>query len=308
MRHIAVFLAHDCPARDRRVGPTRGSKIVSVLFDAGVNHSGRLPVYQVMAGGSLRLYRTVRDEQEAAMRGQLKAVVIAGAMLTAGLGLGPLAPANAATTPLAINTSGLPCAGGVCSLAEGNVGTAFETELFGTGGNPDVNLSYVWTVVKGSLPAGLTDELDQGTLIGTPTTAGTSSFTVQLSDTAGDPTASQAFTIAIGTGNLDQVTITNATYITGKFHRLGITVDDANTTGVTLTAYITATGAEIGVLAEGSEVSESGQFVLDGIYRGGGASVPAGAFTGSTPGSVTVKSSLGATATRTVTVVQGPKY
>jgi large repetitive protein len=232
------------------------------------------------------------------MRGQLKAVVIAGAMLTAGLGLGPLASASAATTPLAINAPGESCAGSICSLAEGNVGTAFVASLVPSGSAfSDDGYPYVWTIVKGSLPAGLT--LSQGYLSGTPTTAGTSSFTVQLTDTAGDPPASRAFTIAIGTGNLDQVAITNATYRTGKDAHLGITVLDANTTGVTLTAYITATGAEIGVLTENGG---------DGIYLGGGAEVPAGAFTGSTPGSVTIKSSLGATATSTVTVVQGPKY
>jgi hypothetical protein len=62
-----------------------------------VNHSGRLPVYTVMAGGTLRLRGTVRHDQEAAMRGQLKALVIAGAMLPAGLGLAPLASASAAS-------------------------------------------------------------------------------------------------------------------------------------------------------------------------------------------------------------------
>ena len=187
------------------------------------------------------------------------------------------------------------------------MGTAFVASLVPSGSAfSDDGYPYVWTIVKGSLPAGLT--LSQGYLSGTPTTAGTSSFTVQLSDTAGDPTASRAFTIAIGTGNLDQVAITNATYRTGKDAHLGITVLDANTTGVTLTAYITATGAEIGVLTEGSGVSESGQFVLDGIYAGGGSGTFGGAFTGSTPGSVTVRSSLGATATRTVTVVQETKY
>ena len=102
---------------------------MSVLFGAGVNHSGRLPVYKVTAGGTLRLYQTVRDVQEAAMRRPLKAVVIAGAMLTAGLGLGPLASASAATTPLAINAPGESCAGSICSLAEGNVGTAFVASL-----------------------------------------------------------------------------------------------------------------------------------------------------------------------------------
>jgi hypothetical protein len=241
------------------------------------------------------------------MRGQIKALVLAGAMLTAGLGLAPLASASAATTPLAINAPGESCAGGICSLAEGNVGTAFWAYLVPSGSDSVYDYPYVWTIVKGSLPAGLT--LYQGNLMGSPTTAGTSSFTVQLSDTAGDPPASQAFTIAIGTGNLDQVTITNAHFTTGKHTELGITVDDANTAGVTLTAYVTATGAEIGVLAEGDGgVNEAGQFVLDGIYAGGGSGTFGGAFTGSTPGSVTVKSSLGASATSTVTVVQGPKY
>jgi hypothetical protein len=63
-----------------------------------VNHSGRLPVHKVMAGGTLRLCGpTVRHDQEVAMRGQLKALLIAGAMLPAGLGLAPLASASAAS-------------------------------------------------------------------------------------------------------------------------------------------------------------------------------------------------------------------
>jgi hypothetical protein len=228
------------------------------------------------------------------MRGQLKALVIAGAMLTAGLGTS--AAASAATTPpLAITTTGEPCAGGVCSLAEGNVGVGFEATVIATGGAPDQNLDdspYTWAITGGSLPAGLTfdNEYGEGVLSGTPTKAGTSSFTVQVTDSAGGGTVSQAFTIAIGTGNLDQVNITAAYYyLNASYHHvLVIFASDANT-GVTLTAYVTSTGQKIGQLEGGA-----GEFHNDFIGT-------IDAFNGSDPSTITVKSSLGGTATSAFT-------
>jgi hypothetical protein len=231
------------------------------------------------------------------MRGQLKALVIAGAMLTAGLGLAPLASASAATTPpLAITTTGEPCAGGVCSLAEGNVGVGFEATLVATGGAPSQEGSdpapYTWAIKSGSLPAGLTfdNANDEGVLSGTPAKAGTSSFTVQVTDSAGGGTVSQAFTIAIGTGNLDQVNITAAYYyLNASYHHvLVIFASDANT-GVTLTVYVTSTGQKIGQLGGGA-----GEFHTDFIGT-------IDAFNGSNPSTITVKSSLGGTATSAFT-------
>ena len=230
------------------------------------------------------------------MRGQLAALVIAGAMLTAGLGTS--AAARAATTPpLAITTTGEPCAGGVCSLAEGNVGVGFEATLVATGGAPSQNgvdpPPYTWAIKSGSLPAGLTfdNANDEGVLSGTPAKAGTSSFTVQVTDSAGGGTVSQAFTIAIGTGNLDQVNITAAYYyLNASYHHvLVIFASDANT-GVTLTAYVTSTGQQIGQL----EDPPSGEFqsTFSGTFD---------AFNGSNPSTITVKSSLGGTATSAFT-------
>ena len=230
------------------------------------------------------------------MRGQLTALVIAGAMLTAGLGTS--AAASAATTPpLAITTTALPCAGGVCSLAKGDVGVGFAVTVVATGGAPSQNgvdpPPYTWAIKSGSLPAGLTfdNEYDEFVLSGTPTKAGTSSFTVQVTDSAGGGTVSQAFTIAIGSGNLDQVTITTADYYLSAsyHHELEIIASDANT-GVTLTAYVTSTGQEIGQLEGGS-----GEFhnTFSGTFGG--------AFTGSNPSTITVKSSLGGTATSALT-------
>ena len=236
------------------------------------------------------------------MRGQLTALVIAGAMLTAGLGTS--AAASAATTPpLAITTTALPCAGGVCSLAKGNVGVGFEATLVATGGAPSQNgvdpPPYTWAITSGSLPAGLTfnDEyVDEVFLSGTPTKAGTSSFTLQVTDSAGGGTVSQAFTIAIGTGNLDQVIITKALYYKNHSYqqKLQIIASDANTSA-TLTAYVTSTGQQIGL----PEVGGFGD-TFSGTFGG--------AFAGSNPSTITIKSSLGGTATSPVTVCPGTEY
>jgi large repetitive protein len=234
------------------------------------------------------------------MRGQLKALVMAGAMLTAGLGAS--AAASAATTPpLAITTTALPCAGGVCSLAKGDVGVGFAVTVISTGGAPDQNVDdspYTWAIKSGSLPAGLTfdNEYGEGILSGTPTKAGTSSFTVQVTDTSGGGTVSQAFTIAIGTGNLDQVTITKAVYYKNHSYqqKLQIIASDANTSA-TLTAYVTSTGQQIGL----PEVGGFGD-TFSGTFGG--------AFAGSNPSTITIKSSLGGTATSPVTVCPGTEY
>ena len=97
------------------------------------------------------------------MRGQFKALAVAGVTLAAGLGT--VASASAATAPLTIETSMYSCSGGVCSLGQGNVGTNFQSDPVATGGpaytGPESS-PYVWTVTSGSLPAGL--ELDGGLL------------------------------------------------------------------------------------------------------------------------------------------------
>jgi len=234
------------------------------------------------------------------MRGRLAALVIAGAMLTAGLGTSAAASA-ATTSPLAITTTALPCAGGVCSLAKGNVGVGFEVTVVSTGGAPDQNVDdspYTWAITSGSLPAGLTfaNEYGEGILSGTPTKAGTSSFTLQVTDTSGGGSVSQAFTIAIGTGNLDQVNITKAVYYKNASYqqKLQIIASDANTSD-TLTAYVTSTGQQIGL----PEVGGFGD-TFSGTFGG--------AFAGSNPSTITIKTSLGGTATSAVTVCPGTGY
>ena len=87
----------------------------------------------------------------------------------------PLSIVVAPPPPIAIQTTSLP---------NGVVGEGYAAALTATGGLPP----YAWVVVAGSLPAGLslpTVSNDGGiyNITGTPTTAGTSTFTVRVYDT-----------------------------------------------------------------------------------------------------------------------------
>jgi len=55
---------------------------------------------------------------------------------------------------------------------------------------------YTWSVTSGSLPAGITLDPSTGALSGTPTTAGTSSFTVKVTDANGQ-SATEATTLTV---------------------------------------------------------------------------------------------------------------
>src|SRR6266550_1775480 len=119
-------------------------------------------------------------------------------------------PSNAATLtvnsaqPLQITTTSLP---------SGQVQTSYSASLQATGGTPP----YTWSVIAGQLPNGLSLSSSNGTISGTPTLAGTSTFTVQANDNAGG-SASAALSINIGTtvmptfGHVAVVVLENTNY------------------------------------------------------------------------------------------------
>jgi hypothetical protein len=95
------------------------------------------------------------------------------------------------------------------SLPDATVGSAYSQDLSASSGTSP----YSWSVTSGSLPAGLSLASD-GTISGTPASAGTSTFTVQVTD-SGNPaqTATQQLTLTVdpaaGGGTSCQTTATS---------------------------------------------------------------------------------------------------
>lgn len=78
------------------------------------------------------------------------------------------------------------------SLPAATKNLAYSTTLAVTDGT----LNYSWSVIVGSLPTGLSLNAATGAIAGTPTIAGTSSFTVRVSD-ANSVTATKALSITV---------------------------------------------------------------------------------------------------------------
>ena len=73
---------------------------------------------------------------------------------------------------VSVETTGLPPA---------SVRTAYSTSLHTTGGHAP----YRWSLVRGTLPAGLSLQASTGTITGSPKAVGISTFTVRAADTTG---------------------------------------------------------------------------------------------------------------------------
>jgi hypothetical protein len=83
------------------------------------------------------------------------------------------------------------------NLAQGTVGTAYSATLKAVGGAKP----YTWSLSSGTLPKDLMLKASTGTITGTPTTAGSSSFVIKVTttktSTAPAYTASKKFTIKV---------------------------------------------------------------------------------------------------------------
>ncbi len=88
-----------------------------------------------------------------------------------------------AATPLTISGSALP---------GGTSGTTYSSGMSASGGTP----SYSWKLTAGALPTGLTLAGTTGVISGTPTAAGTSNFTLSVSDN-GNPVQTKTVATSI---------------------------------------------------------------------------------------------------------------
>ena len=93
------------------------------------------------------------------------------------------------------------------SLPGGIVGTSYGATLQSSGGTGALS----WSITTGSLPAGLSLNANTGAISGTPTTTGTSNFTVQVSDSASTPMSATAqLSIVIASGLIITTTLLSA--------------------------------------------------------------------------------------------------
>lgn len=104
------------------------------------------------------------------------------------------------------------------SLPDGTVGVAYSAMLSGSGGT-----GLTWSVSNGSLPDGLGLNAQSGAIAGTPTTAGASSFTVQLTNAAG-LSATQPLSILI-VAKLAVTTKSLAGGVVGVSYAAGLAAD-----------------------------------------------------------------------------------
>ena len=109
---------------------------------------------------------------------------------------------SATVPPVSITTPSLP---------NGTTGSAYSASAAASGGTAP----YSWTVSSGTLPAGLSLSSD-GKLSGTPTTTGSSTFTLQVADSSSPKqTASQSYTVNVSGAILSITTSTLSNGTTG---------------------------------------------------------------------------------------------
>jgi subtilisin family serine protease len=120
------------------------------------------------------------------------------------------------------------------TLPNGTVNTPYSTTVTASGGV----IPYSWSITSGSLPAGLSLAAGSGAISGTPTGAGTSTFTLQVTDTNG-MTGSKAFTITINFGIVVPIVLlqSNAVERTGATS-IATAFQVANTAGNLIVAFV----------------------------------------------------------------------
>lgn len=123
-------------------------------------------------------------------------------------------------------------------LLSGTVGTVYTIPLTSSGGTPPLS----WSVVSGALPVGLTLNPSTGVINGTPTTQGSSTFTIRVQDSGTPPQFDQKpFSLTINAvssgGGGGTLTVTNAPPSIG-----GTFVADPQATAVNVQGGIGAVG------------------------------------------------------------------
>ena len=164
------------------------------------------------------------------------------------------------------------------SLQDGKVNAAYGSSLAAMGGVAP----YKWSVSSGMLPAGLMLNADSGSLTGTPTTVGISSFTVQVIDSEGTAAATTAtFTLNV-VPNTPPVSTTMlstsaASTAVGAGVTFTATVSGNGSTATGMVTFLngtttlgTGTLNSAGVATYTATFTAAGSYVITAAYAGNG--------------------------------------
>jgi Putative Ig domain/Bacterial Ig-like domain (group 2) len=147
------------------------------------------------------------------------------------------------------------------TLPAGTVGTAYSATLNASGGTSP----YTWSVSSGSLPAWATIDASTGVISGTPTAAGTTNFTVQVSDSESPAaTATAALSIAVSA-----VSTGGTASLSGQYAFMTSGYDAALAGSVTLDGKGNVTGGEEDIRAPMTSLSGAAIAISSGTYTVG---------------------------------------
>ena len=150
---------------------------LDIVAAAGANLTATMREFAVTSDGTINIDFTHEVENP---------LINAIEIIQTGLpSTGPASAASASVTPNASPSLNLP------APPAGQVGVAYSNQLAVTGGTSP----FAWSVSTGTLPAGLTLSTS-GLLSGTPTTAGSSTFTVRVVD-ANNQSTTQSVTLVV---------------------------------------------------------------------------------------------------------------
>jgi hypothetical protein len=188
-------------------------------------------------------------------------------------------------TPMTIDTNFLTCANGVCALATSSIVNNFFNYAFAVDG--ETTAPITWDLTGGALPPGETFSAD-GSIIGSPTTTGTFTFTLRATDAAGR-SATQAFSQTVspvpapgdprcqhapsnqsasltgagsGTVNVDQSKFTAC----GGYVVINVSVKNVNRPNGTV-LWVTLSGRPIGTIALSNGAGSIKPYIYPGSLR-----------------------------------------
>jgi hypothetical protein len=151
------------------------------------------------------------------------------------------------------------------SLPNGVTREAYNQTLAATGGFG----AYTWSVSSGSLPTGLSLDASTGVISGTPTATGTSSFTVEVSDSSSPArTAMKSFSIVVTDFDpklpyLGSVSVISTTPTQTPLVTVDLTVSNQNP--IDPDNWTTATAASLGALQLASHMIEATSAMYSGV-------------------------------------------